>query len=395
MLRKLWAFLQTRLQRRSVEHELDDELRFHLDMQIDENIRRGMSPDEARRAALLQFGGVEQVRLNCRDAWIFLDHLRLDITHAVRSMRARPTATAATIGVLTLGISLTTVIFAIADPFLTKPLPYADPGRLVLIQCQLQQDRWEQLFQGPKLADWQARADLFESLAVIGNQEQVRVRTPGGSAVLKVAAVSENFLEVLGIPVNYTLPWQPAGAGDRVLAILQGPRTQALGSPEELATRSFPTQEGTSIGVAAVLPRGFLFPSPSLSSRQTRPDALSPTRFDAIISHVALGKSENHTIIARLRPGVGLEPVRAAFSPKSAQMPYTVDVRPLAEYMAGNLRSLALGALAAGLLVSIVCAANVANLLIARGSYRTREFATREALGASRRDLLRLILVEL
>ncbi len=392
MFRKLRGWIRLRFHGRDLGNELDEELRFHLEMQIAESVRRGMNPEEARRTALLHFGGVEQVRLNCRDAWIFLDRLGLDITHAFRSMRARATATAATIGVLTLGISLTTVIFAVADPFLTKPLPYADPGRLVLIQCQMLQDRWEQLFQGPRLADWQARTDLFESLAVIGNQEQIRVRTPGGSAILKVTAVSENFLEVLGIPVTYALSWQPTGAKDVVLALLQGPRIQALGSPAELATRSFATLQGYSVGVAAVLPRGFLFPSPA---GYARPDALSPTRSDAIVSHSAPGKSENHTIIARLRPGVGLESVRAAFSSKSAQIPYTVEVRSLSEYMAGNLRSLALGALAVGLLVSLVCAANVAHLLIARGSYRTREFATREALGASRRDLLRLILVEL
>ena len=124
MFRKLWGRIRLRFHKRDLRHELDDELRFHLELQIEENIRRGMNPEEARRTALLHFGGVEQVRLDCRDAWVFLDQFRLDLIHAFRSMRTRPGATAAMIGVLTLGISLTTVIFAVADPYLLKPLPY-------------------------------------------------------------------------------------------------------------------------------------------------------------------------------------------------------------------------------------------------------------------------------
>ncbi|MGA2260313.1 MAG: FtsX-like permease family protein [Acidobacteriota bacterium] len=324
-----------------------------------------------------------------------MDRFRFDVVYAFRSMRTRPSATAATVGVLALGIGLTATMFALADPFLLRPLPYAKPSRLVIIENTRQRQPSLQSFDGPvpTIDDWRARTDLFEALAAYGWQEQLRVRAPNGAAVLRIVPVSEDFFDVLGIHVNFAEPWHPAGAGaERPLAVFVGPRTRTLGAPAELVGNSFVTENAGSVRVAAVLPPEFVFPIPRVTSQ---PDALTPATFGPTTIHPAPGMTVRLIVIARRRPGVTPETVQRALSAQTRGSAVGVSVQPIQTYMTSDLQPLALGALAAGLMISFVSAANVANLLIARGAYRTREFALREALGASRLDLLRLILVEL
>jgi hypothetical protein len=245
-------------------------------MQVEENIRRGMSPKEARRDALLQFGGVEKVRLDCRDAWVVLDRFRLDLIHAFRSMRAHPGATAAVLGVLVLGIGLTTAMFALADPFLMRLLPYSEPDRLVVIECSSRAGRHAGSLDGmvPTIQDLQARTNLFESVAAYGEQERIRLRTPAGAIVLTVVSVTENFFDVLGVRGDSLMSWRATGAdSERAVAVFIGPRTRALGSATGLLGSTFATENAGSVRVEAVLPSGFLFPNPRISRQ---PDAVSP-----------------------------------------------------------------------------------------------------------------------
>lgn len=395
MLRKVWNRIKFRLHRRDINHELDQELRFHLEMQIEQNLRGGLSPREARRAALLQFGGIEQVRMDCRDAWVCLDLFRLDLIHAFRSMRARPGATAAIIGVLVLGIGLTTAMFTLADPFLMRPLPYAKPEQLAVIECSLRRDRPARSFDGlvPTIQDLQANTSLFQGVSAYGGQERIRMRMPNGTAMLTVIPVSENFFDVLGVWVDFAIPWRAASLGaERPVAVSVGWQSQTQGLATRLLGSSIATQNAGSVRIGAVLPSAFLFPNPLVTKQ---PDAVSPATFGPIVTSPRKGNISSLTVIARLQPGVMPRTAQTMLSAQVAASPVDLKVQSIATYMNSRLRPLALGGIIAALMISLACSANVANLLIARGAYRTREFAMREALGASRTDLLRLVFVEL
>jgi len=323
-----------------------------------------------------------------------MHRFQMDLVCACRSMRSRPCATAAMLAILVLGTGLTTAMYALADPFLLRPLPYTDPVRLVVIESKLRMEIGNQASDAPipTISDWQSHAELFESLAAYGSQMQIRVQTNSGAKILRVVPVSQNFFDVLGIRVNSGAPWHSQDVmAEYLLAVSLGARTRVFGSPEELLDRSFITEGAGSVRVSALLPASFLFPAPRATQQ---PEALTPRTFGPIIVR-SPGKTERLTVIARLRPGVTPENVQATLSAQLASSPFVVKVLPIMEFMAGDQRPLALGALAAALLISFACSANIANLLIARGAYRIREFAVREALGASRLDLLRLVVIEL
>jgi putative ABC transport system permease protein len=317
-----------------------------------------------------------------------LDRLHADVIHAARGLRARPAAAGGMVGVLALGVGLTTAVFALADPFLFRPLPYAAPDRLVAIRLAADTGRLDAPAQGrdPRLEDLESRSDLFDAVAAYGERQDVRLSTPGGAMLLKTVRVSADFLDVLGARAHVAPDALDPGSPERRVIVKAGSQTASL-QPGML----LPDHDGGHVRVAGMLASDFLFPIPRAASQ---PDALVPSRFGAMVTREP-GRTMFVTAIARLRPEITPDAARAALRVQFGASAWSPTVQPLAALMRGTLRPLALGALGAAVLIMIVCAANVVNLVIARSAYRTREFATREALGASRGDLLRLIVVEL
>ena len=311
-----------------------------------------------------------------------------EFLQAWRAVRTKPGAALALIGVIAVGVSLTSTMFALADPFLLRPLPYVNPERLMIVRVNAD-PAGSRRIEGPRLEDWRARRDLFEDLAAFGELETARVQTPGGAVELKLAPVSENFFQVLGVAPSLIGPWTYDKAV-RPLAVLAGVKRTRLESATGLARTLLEGQDGTSFTVGARLPSDFLFP---VSRPSARPDALTPVVFGEAVTSDA-GRTNYVTVIARAKPGVTTALVKASLTAGDTEHVVRVDVQKLGDELARPLRPLALGALAAGLLIMLACGANAANLFVARAGYRAREFGTRRALGTSGLDILRLLAIE-
>src|ERR1700688_2734135 len=165
-------WLRSLFRKQTVERELGSELRFHIERQVEENLAAGMSPQEARRAAVREFGGVEQVKEDCRDTRRanYVENLIKDIRYGFRMFRKSPSFTFFAVAVLALGIAANSAIFSIADNVLVRPLPYRDSDRLVMV--------WEDAsaYGFPKdtpapgnFADWKSRNEVFEDVSAIAN----------------------------------------------------------------------------------------------------------------------------------------------------------------------------------------------------------------------------------
>lgn len=331
-----------------------------------------------------------------------MDKLRSDLMHAWRTMRARPTAAVGTIAVLALGIGLVSAMFALADPYVTRPLPWPDADRLVTLSV-----RTRATTDVPTIEGLRARTDLFASLAAVGNSETVHVTGTDGTMTLRLLPVSRDYFEVLRTAVPPVVDWRRHAESTETPVLLTTAASRRLrASALPGATLRLADDTGAATGrgyrVRDVLPPSFLFPSGSQiwDGFAPLPDGAALVEIERTPAGFAVARVALSPI-ARLQPGVTLEQVEAALrtappeeSPVMPSRGQVVMAHSVQASMTARLRPLATAALGAGVLVLLVCAANVANLLMARGAFRRRELATREALGASGLDLGRLVLVE-
>jgi predicted permease len=315
--------------------------------------------------------------------------ISVDCRHALRSLQARPWSSLTLIAILSVGVGLNSAMFALADPYLLRPLPYGNPERLVALTVVPRPGRLFRTSETlPTLQEWRRRTDLFESIAAYADSQRFEVASPVGHLMLNVVPVSANIFDVLKVAVPPIEGWTDQVSTEHVLAVLHGSGIRRLTEAERPATR-LNTDVGT-VWLAASLPKTFIFPS---AEDLHRVDALTPAQFNSVV--VGNDRSASTVnAIARLRAGVTLQAVQAAVTtpPSSA-----VDVKAesLQAIMKAGHRALALGAMVAAFLVAALCASNAVNLVVARGTFRADEFAIRSALGASRLQVLRLISLEL
>lgn len=328
-----------------------------------------------------------------------MDVLRSDVVHAWRAMRARPGATLSTVAVLTLGIGLVSAMFALSDPYLLRPLPFAKADELysLTLWTRSQPDV-------PTLDDLERRKELFAGVLAQRSPQSAAIATDRGDETLSLVAISRSYFDVLGLPTTMPADWRPAGpAAETPLILTAEAVTRIFGNDAPIGQLIRGAEASSSFRVVGALTAPFVSP---LARPGTLVDGFVPIDEGPLLSIEAMGRgyrSSGPSVIARLQPAVTPEIVEAALSTvrldsRSAPAPaegIAVHTDSVATLMTAPVRPLALGALAAGVLILIVCATNVANLLLVRGAARTREFASREALGASRGDIARLMLVEL
>ncbi len=386
----LW--LRALLRRRRVESELERELRLHLDLETDENIRRGMPPDEARRRALVSFGGVERTKEAVRDEretrW--LDDTSADVRYALRGFRRQPWFTATAVLLLSLGIGVNVAIFSVVHRLILHPLPYADGNRMVVLESTSGQGA---LMSGPHrefIDAWRVRArDVVDITAVdersyaIGDTARAPERA-WGAAIPPGALAFTGTHPALGrdIAAEDTLANAPPVAllSDGLWRRLYGASTSALGRTILLG--------GTPHTIIGVLPPGAGVPFIDGGAVFTAlPAAAASNPELTVIAKLAAHRSEEDA-------DRELAGIFASFPrPKNsiADPPRVLRAVDLLGKQYRLIVEVLFGAV--GFVLLIACA-NVANLVLARAWSRQREFAVRTAMGAGTGRLMRQVFTE-
>ena len=380
------------LARDAVERELDDELRFHLEMEVEYNVRRGLDPVEARRAALREFGGVYRIKEQARDARgvSAVEDLGRDLKLASRSLRRTPVYTIVALLTIALGIGVTTAVFSVVDGVLLRPLPYPDPDRIVRLYERNEQyprNAWA----AANVHDVRENAKSLSGVAyygvgthtILGADEPIRARGAG---------VSTDFFSVLGVPPFLGRSLTPADGtpGSQPVAIVSYDFWQtALGGDTAFAGRLLRVA-GASYPVVGVMPRAFSYPA-SVDLWVSMHDD-NPHR-----------TAHNHSVIGRLAPGASISSARAEIDAilarRKAEFGTAMDAEGVAitslhDALANTSRRTLLILFGAVTCVLLVVCVNLASGNLARGESRQRELAVRTALGASRGRLVRQILTE-
>jgi putative ABC transport system permease protein len=393
LVRRLRRRLQALLHPRAAELELDEELQFHLEMEIDYHIRRGVPPAEARSRALREFGGVMRIKEESRQTRSFgtLEDLWRDLRFASRSLRRTPVYALVAILTIAVGIGVTTAVFSVVDGVLLRPLPYPEPDRLVRLS-ERSAEYARMSFAGANFRDVQARTRTVPGLAAFFSASPITVLGLREPMRPRVAVVTGEFFDVMGIPPELgrsVAPGEGDIGGPNVALVSHAFWTSALEGDSAFSRHTL--RIGNAMyPVVGVMPTGFNYPT-GADVWVTGADD-NPYR-----------TAHNWLVIGRLGPGETVQSARRELDGIVGQLKKTygsemdaegVDVSTLHETLSRTSRTSMLILLGAVGLVLLVVCVNLASGNLARAETRQRELAVQTALGARRGRLVRQILTE-
>jgi predicted permease len=390
--------------KRRLERELDEELRAHIEMATEENVRKGMSAEEARHAARRAFGGVEQTKEVYRErrGLPFFDTFRQDVRYAFRLLGRNPGFTTVAVMTLALGIGANTAIFSVMNATLFRPLPYKNPNQIVLVgETERDGCCWHGIiaFSVANFLDFKEQNHVFEHMAAFEGAS-FTLTSVDNPEYIKAGSVTADFFNVLAVqPVlgRTFLPAEEEQSGRNHVVVLSdrlwkrrfGAEPKIVGQKIYLDTNPYT--------VVGVMPSGFDF---SIPGRYGSRDIWVPatlTRDNEKRSYHLLG------VIARLKAGIsvaqaqaGLEAINARIARQYPKDMDGIGVKVLSFHgeTVADVRPLLLILFGTVAFVLLIACANVANLQLVRSSARQKEIAIRVALGASRGRMLRQMLTE-
>jgi predicted permease len=396
--------------RKRMMEDLDQDIREHLETETQDNIERGMSPEEAHYAALRKFGNVTRVKEETREVWSFvwLEQLWQDVRFGLRMLRKSPGFTAVAVLTLTLGIGANTAIFSMVNSVLLRPLAYREARQLYLVReiiPELSQTYPTLPANLPNFRVWQRECHSFAQVAIV-TSSGATLTGYGESEDIYGGLASANLFDVLGIVPQLGrtfLPQEDTPGKDHVVMLTNAFWRDRFQGDPKMVGRSI-TLDGKPFQVVGILPASFRFPKGdqfgALTGFPLRTDYFKPLGLDPK-QFSPLGEFD-YAAIARLKPGtvVGqalaeLNVIQARIAKDAKQgVGLRAQIIPLESQVVGPARRgllLLLGGVGAVLL--IVCL-NLANLLLVRVPSRVREAGIRTALGASRARLARQLLTE-
>lgn len=386
----------------TADRELDDEIRFHLEMEAAQYERLGLSPDEARRRALVAFGGRLRTREEHRDARApnWLTQLPGDIRHALRVLRRAPGLTVAATLTLALAIGANTAIFSAVDAVILRPLPFASPDRLVALWESNPDRGWVHQVSAPaNVIDWSEQVPAFDGVAAYSDVQRTTLLGRSEPRLLQAARVTGNFFSVLGVRPLLGRGFTDAETWDTkepIVVLSYRAWRDVFGGDSGIVGKTI-SLAGRPRQVVGVMPEQFAFPSEDIS-------LWVPTAFDPTNRTKPFFRRAHWMhAFARMRAGATLAQTDAQLqqvvSRLQRQYPETnthmgAGVTPLHDFLVGDTRLPLVVLLSAVALLLLLACANIGNLLLVHAAGRERETAVRLALGAGRGRLVRQALVE-